>query len=194
MGILVFLLFAAPALAQTAQPVSTEERLRYYVHRTYGWERIALMGADTVLDQVLKEPREWGREPQDFAYRYSSRFGRRIVRNSIELGAGILFREDTRLRPSGKRGFWERFRYASTNAFLAPRGDGHRTFSYARLASTTGGILIPSTWQPCERTPERYLMRMGNAYFSHWQNSLLTEFSPDLLQFGKKVRAKVFGR
>lgn len=194
MGILVILLFTASALAQTAQPVSTDERLRYYVHRTYGWERIALMGADTVLDQVLKEPREWGREPQDFAYRYSSRFGRRIVRNSIELGAGILFHEDTRLKPSGRRGFWERLRYAATNTYLAPGGDGERTFSYARLASTAGGIFIPSAWQPCERTPGRYAMRFGNAYFGHLQNSILTEFSPDLLQFGRKVRMKIFRR
>jgi hypothetical protein len=186
---------AAPTAADDNQsPFPIEERWRHYVHRTYSWQRMAMLGVDSVFDQFMREPREWGRGPASYGYRYGSGFGRRFVRNSIELGAGIALKEDTRFRPSGEKGLLRRIRYASTNAFLARGPDGERTFAYSRLAATVGAPLIASTWHPCHRSPGHYAESVGFGYLGHLQNSLLTEFSPDMIRLGKRVRARFLGR
>ena len=155
---------------------------------------MAMLGVDSAFDQFMREPREWGRGADGFGYRYGSAFGRRFVRNSIELGAGIAFKEDTRFRPSGEKGLMRRFRFAAANAFLARGPDGERTFAYSRLAATVGGPLIASTWHPCSRSPGYYAESVGYGYLGHLQNSLLTEFSPDMIRLGKKVRARFLSR
>jgi len=161
--ILIFVFFGAStvALAQSSQPASgfpIHERLRHYVHRTYSWQRMALLGADTLVDHILVEPHEWGRRPASYTFRYSSAFGRRIVRNSIELGAGIALGEDARFKPSQKHTFLRRLRFASENSVLALNHQGNRQIALSRLAATVGGILIASTWHPCRRSPEHVFL------------------------------------
>jgi len=195
-SVVLLLLFGSAAFAQ-AQPSKQfpiEERWRHYVNRTYSWQQMALLGLDTTFDHALQEPHEWGRSPESLTYRYSSNFGRRVVQNSIELGAGILLREDTRFAPSQKEGFLRRVGMAATGAVMAQNERGNRRFSYARLAATAGALLVTSTWHPCGRSPEHLLGRVGDSYLGHLQNSLLTEFSPDMRRFGKKVGAHFFGR
>jgi hypothetical protein len=186
--------FAQQPPAGPAAAFSLEDRMKHYVHRTYSWQRMAILGVDSAFEQVTREPREWGRGPAGFGYRYGSGFGRRLVRNSIELGAGIALREDTRFHPSQEKGLWRRIRYASLNSLMARTDAGGRTFSYARLSATVGGPLIASTWHPCRRSPSHFAESVGFGYLSHLQNSLLTEFSPDMIRLGKRVRLRLMGR
>jgi hypothetical protein len=161
--VVLLLLFGSAAFAQVqrSKQFPIEERWRHYVHRTYSWQRMALLGLDTAVDHALQEPYEWGRSPESFTYRYSSSFGRRVVQNSIELGAGIRLREDTRFAPSRKEGFLRRVGAAATSAVMARNERGNRRFSYARLAATAGALLVTSTWHPCGRSPEQLLGRVG---------------------------------
>lgn len=195
------IIFAACAISVYAQGPTggaaafpLDERVRHYVHRTYSWQRMSLLGADTVVDQLFGEPREWGRGPSSFMYRYSSGFGRRIVRNSIELGVGIALKEDTRFTPSSETSLLRRIQAASTRSLTSPDEHGGRKFAYSRLAATVGGVLIASTWHPCERTPGHFMGSIAFGYVGHLQNSLLSEFSPDMIRVGKKVRLKLLHR
>ena len=42
------------------QQSSTSERFQYYLQRTYSWQRMSWLAADTGLDHLLHES-EWGR-------------------------------------------------------------------------------------------------------------------------------------
>jgi hypothetical protein len=182
------------AAAFTA-PFTAEERWKHYVHRTYSWQRMTLLAADTAVDHAFNDPRQWGRAPDTYFYRYASAFGRRIVRNSIELGAGMALHEDTRFRPSGETGLLNRLRFATTNTVMARGPDGNRRFAWSRLLATTGGVLVSSTWHPHRPHHEHnYVSCVANGYFGHLHNSLLTEFGPDAMAFGKTIRRKILGR
>jgi hypothetical protein len=173
---------------------SLEQRLQSYVYRTYSWQRLSMLGADSAADHLVFDPRAWDRGPDGFACRYASSFGGRIVRNSIELGTGILFHEDVRFKASGKESFPARLRFAAFGALLGEDGQGNRRFAYSRLAATVGGILICSTWHPHPHPYQRFAEGIADSYFSHLQNSLMTEFSPDMVRFGRKMRVRVLGK
>jgi len=195
---IVLTLFSTCLLAQTqlaeTTGFSTEERVRLYVYRTYSWQRMTWLGADVAFDQLVGNSRQWGQGPSSFANRYASCFGGRVAHNSIELGAGILFKEDTRYKPSNERTFIKRLRFAFTNTFLAQTDGGNRRFAYSRLAATVGGTLVASTWHPERRSPQDLMQTIGTGYLGHLQNSLLTEFTPDMVRAGQKMRARFFGR
>jgi hypothetical protein len=192
-------LYGIGALAQSqpdesASAYTVDARVRYYLYRTYSWQRMAGLGVDSALDHLVFDPHAWDRGADGFACRYSSSFGGRVVRNSIELGTGILFHEDTRFRESRERTFFARLRFATAGAVLAYGPEGERRFAFSRLAATTGGILICSTWRPRRNLYGKLAGNIADSYFSHWQNSMLTEFSPDMVRFGKRVRLKVLGK
>ena len=187
-------LFAQSQTDAKSSEYSVDERVRYYLYRTYSWQRLTMLGADSALDHLVFDPHAWSRGPEGFACRYTSSFAGRIVRNSIELTSGILLHEDTRLRSSHERSFLGRLRFATAGAVLADGPDGNRRFAFSRLAATAGGVLICSTWRPRRHLYQNLGEDIADSYFSHWQNSMLTEFSPDMIRFGKKVRLKILGR
>src|SRR5689334_23165045 len=82
------------------QSFDWNQRWENYVHRTYSWQRLSLLAVDTGIDHLMREPREWGCHPHTFAFRYASGVGKRVVRNTIELGVGQALGEDIRFRPS----------------------------------------------------------------------------------------------
>jgi len=183
----------AQALPGGGVPFDWQARWQHYLHRTYSWERLGFLAADSAFEQLMGEPREWGRRPHSFAYRYSAGLGGRVVRNSIELGAGAALHEDIRFRPSGARTFRGRIKYAFWQAFTGQR-DGRRAFAYSRLAGTAGGTLAISLWEPRPLTASRFFEGVGFGFAGHLQNSFLNEFSGDLKAAGRAVRRKIAGR
>ena len=190
----VWFLACGGAWAQGSSPpvaaFDWEQRWQHYVYRTYSWQRLSLLAVDSGVDHVLGEPREWGRGPYSFGYRFAAGFGKRVVRNSIELGAGAALREDLRFRPSRDLRFRGRIRHAFLQAFAAYQGE-HMRFGYSRLASTTGGVLTGSLWDPCPLTAGRFFERVGSGYLGHLENSFLAEFEGDMKAMGRRVRRAV---
>ncbi len=182
---------AGALLAQSPPAFTVQDRLNHYVHRTYSWQRMTMLGGETAIDQLFDTSHDWRPGARGFLHRYGSSFGGRLVRNSIEFGAAMALDEDTRFQPSHRRSFSSRLGFAASNAVLARDGQGKRGFSYARLAATVGGTLITSIWRPCPNSPQHYVGEIGLGYLGHLQNSLLTEFTPDLVRVGKRVRAAI---
>jgi hypothetical protein len=199
--VLKVLLCFLPALtavyAQAPQDATAsfdwDQRWQHYLQRTYSWQRMGLLVLDTTFDHVTGDSREWGRTPQGFGCRYGSNLGSRIVRNSIELGAGAALREDARFRPSGAKTLGGRVRYATLQAFVAYRGE-ERRFAYSRLAATVGGFVAVSLWGGRPISPWRFAGNVGGAYTGHLENSFLNEFGDDLKAVGLRVRKKVLGK
>jgi hypothetical protein len=170
-----------------------DQRWHYYLQRTYSWQRMGLLALDTTFDHVTGDAREWDHTPGGFGCRYGSSLGSRIVRNSIELGAGAALREDARFRPSGAKTLGARVRYATLQAFTAYRGE-ERRFAYSRLAATVGGFVAVSLWRGRPLSPSRFGESIVDSYTSHLENSFLDEFGDDLKAAGRRVRKRVLGR
>jgi hypothetical protein len=192
---LYLLLLCGGAPGQTPSPPTTfdwGQRWHYYVYRTYSWQRLSILSAETVWDHMMREPREWDREADSYGYRLGAALGRRMVRNTIELGAGAALGEDTRFRASGNRAFGSRIRYAFIQAFTAYDRDGKRRFGYSRLAGTMGGMAVISCWGPQPFGAQQYFERVGFDFLGHLENSFLSEFGDDMKAVGRSVRKKVF--
>lgn len=167
------------------------ERFSYYVQSTYSWQQMGLLAVDAGFDHLLRDPKYWAREPNDYGCRYGSSFGKRIVQNSVELLAGAALHEDARFEPSGEKGLGKRLRYALTHALLATGGDGIERPAYSRFAGAAGGILLVSAWSPQPLTAPQFFEDFGFSVAGQFENSVLTEFSPDMKRIGNKLRRKI---
>ena len=151
------------------------------------------LAADTAFDQLLGKP-EWGGGMGGYGCHYASGFGRRLISNSVEFGGVLLFRQDTRFRPSHRTGIIPRIKYATAHAFVATGDGGKIEPAYARFAGIAGGALIAPAWHRHGLTLSGFRKDLLFSTLDQVQNSLLTEFSPDIERVGRSIRKKVLRR
>lgn len=198
-GLALFWLAAGLGFAQTTALLPSTDfpdakaRLDRYVYRTYSWQRLSLLGLDTLVDGAIAKP-QWGRGLSGFSCHYASRFGRRFVGNSIEFGLAETLHQDTRYRRSSLQGRSERVRYAFTQAFVAHRADGRTELAYARFGGLAGRAMISPLWRNRPVSANCVLRDVGFGLFDQVQNNLLTEFTPDLKRFGRHLYQRVLSR
>jgi hypothetical protein len=117
----------------------------------------------------------------------------RTARNTVELGAGALFHEDLRRRPSGLPGFRQRVAFALLHAPLARNADGNWEPAYARYAGTFAGVTVSSAWHGRPMTSGRIFEGAGWTMTSYFQDALLTEFEPDMRRAAGRLGGKLRG-
>jgi len=181
---------AQDSTAPAPEQSTTSERFQDYLRRTYGWQKMSWLAVDTGIDHLLHES-EWGRGIDGYGCRYASGFGRRLINNSVEFGAVLVLRQDTRFRRSHRTGIFPRIRYAATHAFLATNEQGEVEPAYARFAGITGGALIAPAWRKHTLSAAGFGQDLAFSSLDQVQNSLLTEFSPDLQRLGVAIRKKL---
>jgi hypothetical protein len=180
----VSLLVFTPLQAEEKQPAfGWDERWRYYVQRTYSFERIALLAADTAVEHAIG-PGACGRHPKCYPDHYGYAFARRIARTSIELGAGALLGEDTRRSPSGRARLRDRITYAVSHAYLARNSNGEYRPAYSRFAGTVGALAVASAWEQKPFWCPRLAGGIAAAFTTYAQDSLLAEFESDIKRIG----------
>ena len=185
-----------PTPSTAAQdPISTpsitgSERFKYYLDRTYGWQKMGGLAVSTGIDYLIARP-EWGRGIGGFSCGYTSTFGRRVVTNSTEFAAASALREDLRFRPSQEKRLVDRLKYAIERAFLAYGPDNRIEPGYARFIGITGAALIEPNWHAGGLTGARFGKDAGFRTLDQLEQSLLTEFSPDLKRLAQRVRKKL---
>ena len=193
----VVLLFviAIPALAQLApldpQPEyyrDIQERVHAYVFRTYtDPARLSWLLLDCATDQWTRAPRQWDRSAESYSYRVASALGRRIVNNTFQLAFEAALQEDSRYRRSGERRFGKRFLSAVTHSVLAYKPDGSVEPMYGRIAAGIVGAATSSTWHPQSVSASSLLRGTLQGAMDRAEGNLLTEFEPDLKNFGRKT-------
>jgi hypothetical protein len=173
--------------AITVPSITAEERFKYYLDRTYGWQQMGGLAVSTGVDYLITRP-EWGRGIAGFSCGYASAFGRRVVTNSAEFGAASALREDIRFRPSQRKGLVPRLKYATAHAFLAYGAANQVEPGYARFVGITGGALIEPTWHAGGLTGTSFGKNVGFRSLDQLEQSVLTEFGPDLKRISQRLR------
>ncbi|MCU1258880.1 MAG: hypothetical protein JWO80_1765 [Bryobacterales bacterium] len=196
--VILFFCLAAPLVAQLsfATPhyyADKRERLNDYVFRTYtDPARLCWLLVDSAKDTWYKDPHQWDRSAESYSYRVASGWGRRVVKNTVQLGFETALHEDSRYRPSNERGLRKRVLFAVSHSVLAYKPDGAVEPAYGRLAAGVVTAVISSTWHPQSVRPGTLLGGIGQCALDRAGNNLLTEFEPDLKYFGRKTWNQVF--
>jgi hypothetical protein len=173
--------------AVAPEPFTPAERWRHYVHRTYSAPRLGLLAAETSLDQLMAEPACWDRGPASYARRYTRSLERRVLRNTAELGAGLLTGEDLRytrstsVRPSAR--FWNAFR----GALFARMPDGTQRPAYTRIFAGAVADISTAHWVRQPLLPSWMAQSLAWSTLDQIQTNLLDEFGPDLRRTGRRL-------
>jgi len=170
--------------------VTSAQQFQYYLDRTYGWQALSWLGTDAISDHFSPRP-EWGRGPGGFGCDYGSLFGRRLVSTTTELGVGLVLREDVRYHPSQRTGLLPRLQYVMAHAFLDVGPEGGFEPAYARFAGIAAGAIIAPAWHQRPLSAPAFFSDVAFGALDQLQNSLLSEFGPDLRKLGRKVRRTV---
>jgi hypothetical protein len=191
--VIALLCLTAPVCAQVvpAEPAyyaNLHERVHDYVFRTYTDPvRIGWLLLDSAKDTWSKDPSGWGQNSDGYFYRVASGLGRRIVRNTLQLGFESVLQEDSRFRPSHEHGLRKRVWFALSHSVLSYRPDGSTQLAYGRIAAGVSAAAVSSTWHPQSVGAITLLSGMGQSALDRAGNNLLTEFQPDLTHFGKRT-------
>ena len=187
----LLLIVIAPLYAQSSagppDPFPLSQRFSHYLYRTYSWQRMAWLGFDTGFDFGLAGAPGLN----DLMESYGDGFGRRIVRNSAEFAAGALLHEDARYRGLYQGSYVRRLRHATIRAFQASvPGGGYRP-AYSRFAAIAVGELVAPVWCTAGAPGPRVLPSIGFGILGQVENNYLSEFTPELTRFGRKVGNKL---
>ena len=168
-GILLPVLAIATGFGVRAEEAfGAGERARHYLYRTYSWQRTALLGLDTGLGNAV--------DLKQFPSRYGEALARRVSRNSMEFGLGMLLKEDPRYRASGQGGLRRRVAHAALS-----------NLTFSRLAPALGNDLLASTWERRRLTAGGVMASFGWTLAGDLQTRCLDEFGPDLKRMGQRV-------
>ena len=171
------------------------ERFSSYLNRTYtDPARLGWLLVDSATDTWSKSPHQWDQSAESYSYRVASGWGRRIVRNTLQLGFETALHEDSRYRPSNQHGLGRRFVFAVSRSVLAHKPDGSVEPAYGRIAAGVASAAISSTWHPQSTRGDALLCGAAQAVLDRAGSNLLAEFQPDLKSVGKKTWNRVFGR
>lgn len=174
-------------------PYTPSQRLQRYLRRTYSVSRLGLLATDTALDHALREPACWDRGSSAYGLRYTRAFQRRVVRNTAELGFGLLTREDLRYRRSRSASLSGRLWNGVTQALLARMPDGSERPAYARFAAAAAAQSSIAHWTGRPVQPGWVAESVAWATLDQIQTNLLDEFGPDLRRIGGRLWRRVRG-
>jgi hypothetical protein len=170
-------------------------RFNYYWQRTYSWNALGEIAFNTGIDHFTSKP-EFGRGLSDYACRFASGFGHKLITTSTEFGVSSLLREDTRYHPSGLTGFLPRAKYALTHTYLAYGSSGKLEPSYGKFA----GIMVSSAIEPTWRGRGHGLsgsvvaQSIGFRLLNIGPDRLLSEFDSDLTRLRKRFLGRYLRR
>jgi hypothetical protein len=125
----------------------------------------------------------------DFAHRFAVCYIRRTARETGELFAGYLNREDPRPHISGETVFGKRVRSAILSVVRVKGEEGYRP-ALAPIAGSLAWGFAGAAWYP-EHTGARYALEgTGISYSGYFGRALYQEFRPDIRFFVRRMLHK----
>ncbi len=134
---------AKPAEHHKAHPA------KKYVKNTFSPFVVLRAGAGAAIEQARNVPHEWGQGAGGFGKRLGSALGKHLVNNSIHLAVAEMRHEEIGYRPSGKKHFGPRLKYALVSTVVTRKTTtGKKTVATGELAGAFGSGIISRAWQP----------------------------------------------
>jgi len=176
----ILILLIAGEIAQPA--VQRHPYRAQYVKATVGKEAALRAGTGAAIQQARNSPHEWGRGVTGFGKRLGSAFGQHVVKNTIQFGVASARHEELGYRPSGKRGFGPRMKYALVSTVVTRKTTtGKRTPAMGRISGNFGSGLISRAWQPARlRTVGSGLATGGIMLGADAGTHVVREFWPEI--------------
>jgi hypothetical protein len=124
----------------------------------------------------------------DFGTRWAIRFTTRT--SGTILGSGVfpvLFKQDPRYEPAGKKPFFKRALHAASRVFVTRDDDGNLEPNYSRWAGSLASSALSNLWEQSTPGHDRIgadatFRRFGYSFTSGMVNNIVREFLPDLLK------------
>jgi len=181
---------AQPVPAQTYEPLTGEERLKWFAKTTYGPRSLFVSGPITAGWRTYKNyPEEWGPHWEGFGKRYGARLVANSVTNGIEGSFGAIWKEDPRYFRVGEGSFGKRLGGVVKQTWMSRYGSGEYHFGAAKAIGIAGGALSQKLWLPDSVTSNRdVLSRLYGGYSGRILGNFIREFAPDLMKKLKKKK------
>jgi len=152
---------------------------------------LGLLAIDTTIDHALRQPACWDSAASSYGRRYARSFERRVIRNTVEMGAGILTGEDLRYRASRSPLFRQRIWNVLRSSVTANMSNGSTRPAYSRFFATAVAEASTAHWTRRHIQPGWLLHSVAWSGLDQVQTNLLDEFSPDLRRVGTRIWRKV---
>jgi hypothetical protein len=173
----------------TREPLTAEEKLSVYVHRTFGPPALILpaFGAGlSMLNPPSHYPREWKDGTQAFGRNYGNIVATVTARETASMLASVALHEDPRYRPSGSTNVLYRAFHALSYTVVDRSDSGKRTIAVSNFAGAAAGGLIgmaylPNGFNDAAHAQQRMAMQFATVAI----HNLAAEFQP---QWGPIVR------
>ncbi len=165
-----------------APGTAAPKNLEHYVHSTFGPEAGLGAAASAAWGLWHRSPPEWGQGGDGFGRRLASSYGRRAIKNTVDLGVSS-WRGETMsyVRCGACRGAWPRLLYALRSGFVRPAQDGGTTLAAGRLTGAFASGFAPMLWYPDSRDgPGHAVLRSATCIGLDVGKNVLKEFWPDL--------------
>jgi len=189
MKFLPLLLLLFPLSAQTYEPLTGEQRLKWFGKATYGARSLLISGPLTsALRTYNNRPEEWGPHWEGFGKRYGTRLLNNSFTNGLEGATGAIWKEDPRYFRVGEGPVRKRFGNVIKQTWMSRYGNGEYHFGAAKAIGITGGAFVQKMWMPDSVASNRdCAIRVGGGYSGRFISNLFREFGPELF---KKLKRK----
>lgn len=161
-------------------PMTLGQKYGWASEKALGGPGLALVVLKASYDQTFNKPHQWGGDPESFAVRSASRFGRSFLRQNIAFGVRALDGEDPRYFVSGHGSKWTRVKYAVVHTFEVRSDSGNWMPAYSVIVAAYATPFLANQWRP-DRHGAGWEFGVGTAGLGIAVGAnLCQEFWPDL--------------
>jgi hypothetical protein len=179
-----------PAL--TRIPLSGSDKLRIYVHKSFGPPAVILPAFGTgfqMLNPPSHYPREWKDGSDAFGRLYGYKMADRTSRETAQFLTGFLLHEDPRYQRSTSTNPLRRTFHALAFTIFDKTDSGRTTFAASNFASAAAGGfvgmgILPDGYNDITHAEQR----MASEFLQIAIGNIATEFEPQWGPWAKKLR------
>ena len=179
-----------PALTRT--PLTGEDKLRIYIHKTFGPPAVILPAFGTGI-QMLNPPSHYPREWKDGAGAFGRIYGYKVAdrtsRETAQFLTGFLLHEDPRYQRSTSTNAFRRTFHALAFTVVDKTDSGRNTFAASNFASAAaGGFVGMGILSDGYNDLTHAEQRMASEFLQIAIGNIATEFEPQWGPWAKKLR------
>lgn len=169
-------------LSYAQSPVTIEEKWQFFQQETLAPLVLVAGGATAAVSQALRSDPQYGAGGAALAERFGAALGDNVSQNFFtDFAAASVLHQDTRYHRRGEgHGFWSRFGYAISRAFVTHTDSGAPAANWSNFVGC--GLqagLSNAYYPPPSRSPAATAINWANSVAASGFGNLAPEFLPD---------------